>query len=356
MSMPVFLDRGKLKPRLFVAADRKSGVQLAADTFPDNRIEIGLINNMPDLAVEQTERQILKLLDAAAGDLVVRLKLFAMSDLPRTEFGHKHTARLHYRDVEDLSSNNLDALIITGAEPRAEGLKLEPYWESLTDVLDWADNNTVTTICSCLAVHAAVLHFDAIDRQALERKCFGVFEFKQVNYNKLLDGVAGRFRMPHSRWNQITERDLNAAGYIVLSKGGEGVDTFMKERKSLFVFFQGHPEYEAWTLLGEYRRDIGRYLAGERPVFPDAPTGYFDQQSMSALSTFKKQALKRRERDLMEGFPTDQLSGKLTDHWRDTAAGIYANWLDLIAAQKAKNGVNANGLARVRLGDGVGEL
>src|SRR2546429_6417390 len=42
------------------------------------------------------------------------------------------------------------------------------------------------------------------------------------------------------------------------------VDMFVKELNSLFVFFQGHPEYEATTLLLEYRRDIKRFLRRER--------------------------------------------------------------------------------------------
>ena len=37
-----------------------------------------------------------------------------------------------------------------------------------------------------------------------------------------------------------------------------GVDTFIKQDAGLFIFFQGHPEYEAQTLMGEYRRDISR--------------------------------------------------------------------------------------------------
>ena len=47
-----------------------------------------------------------------------------------------------------------------------------------------------------------------------------------------------------------------------------GVDTFIKQQKSLFVFFQGHPEYESDTLLREYRRDVGRYIKGETATYP----------------------------------------------------------------------------------------
>jgi homoserine trans-succinylase len=41
----------------------------------------------------------------------------------------------------------------------------------------------------------------------------------------------------------------------------------VKQRNSLLVFFQGHLEYEAQTLLLEYRRDVGRYLRRERELY-----------------------------------------------------------------------------------------
>ena len=53
----------------------------------------------------------------------------------------------------------------------------------------------------------------------------------------------------------------------------------MKQRESLFVFFQGHPEYDAVTLLLEYRRDVGRYLRRERDTYPPMPQGYFDEET-----------------------------------------------------------------------------
>ena len=47
------------------------------------------------------------------------------------------------------------------------------------------------------------------------------------------------------------------------------MDLFVKKKeKSLFVHFQGHPEYGAQTLLKEYRRDIKRFLRGERETYP----------------------------------------------------------------------------------------
>ena len=47
------------------------------------------------------------------------------------------------------------------------------------------------------------------------------------------------------------------------------MDSFVKKKKrSLFVHFQGHPEYGAQTLLKEYRRDIKRFLRAERETIP----------------------------------------------------------------------------------------
>ena len=78
---------------------------------------------------------------------------------------------------------------MTGTEPRAANLTEEPYWGPLTQVLEWAEHHTVSTILSCLAVHAAVLYSDGIDRCALPHKCFGVFDFDKAADHPILDGV-----------------------------------------------------------------------------------------------------------------------------------------------------------------------
>src|SRR5258708_1071627 len=87
-------------------------------------------------------------------------------------------------------------------------------------------------------------------------------------------GGAGGREMPDSGWNDIPEDALRACGYRVLMRSEDaGVDTFVKQRQSLFVFLQGHPEYEAVTLLLEYRRDVARYLRSERDTYPPMPQG-----------------------------------------------------------------------------------
>src|SRR2546423_12282332 len=190
--------------------------------------------------------------------------------------------------------------MVRGAEPRAADLEDEPYWESLTRVLEWAEDRTYSTILWGLAAHAGILHIDGIVRRPLGDKRFGVFECVRVTDHPLTAAAPSRLRMPHSRWNEIPEEALLACGYRVLTRSEDaGVDAFVKQRKSLFVFLQGHPEYEAVTLLLEFRRDIGRFLRGERDTYPPAPHGYFDQETVEALIALRERALIDRREELL---------------------------------------------------------
>jgi len=296
-------------------------------------LDIGLINNMPDAALDATERQFRGLLGAAADDIAVSLTLYTLPEVPRTDFGRRQVST--YANFDDLWDRRHDGLIVTGAEPRATDLKDEPFWGSLTRVLEWAESHTYSTILSCLAAHAAILHIDGIVRRPLGDKRLGIFECVRVSDHPLTAAAPIRLRMPHSRWNEIPEEALLACGYRVLTRSEDaGVDAFVKQRKSLFVFFQGHPEYEAVTLLLEYRRDIGRFLRGERDTYPSIPEGYFDEETVHALTTLRERALSDRREELLTEFPLEMAAGKVTNTWRSTAEGLYRNWLLYILAQK----------------------
>jgi homoserine O-succinyltransferase len=299
-----------------------------------NCIDIGLVNNMPGAALEATERQFRALLDTAADGVVVRLTLYALPDVPRREAAQRHV-RSFYSDISDLWDRHLDGLIVTGTEPRAPSLIDEPYWASLTRLLEWAERSTHSTVWSCLAAHAALLHIDGIVRRPLRDKRFGVFECARVSDHPLTARVPDRLRMPHSRWNDIPQDALMACGYRVLTRSEDaGVDAFVKQRKSLFVFFQGHPEYEADTLLLEYRRDIGRFLRGERDSYPAMPRGYFDDDAVDVLSAVQERALSDRREEMLADFPTALMAGKVRYTWHSAAVCVYRNWLLYLCAQK----------------------
>jgi homoserine O-succinyltransferase len=301
-------------------------------------IHIGLINNMPDGALEATERQFLTLLNsaAAAKGIAVRLSLYALPDLPRTESGLRRIGRCYSR-IENLWDSHLDGLIVTGAEPQAANLKDEPYWGSLTTVLDWAEHHTHSIVLSCLAAHAALQHVDGISRRRLGGKRFGVFECAQASDHQLMAGVPSLLQTPHSRWNDVSEKELTDCGYRVLTRAKDGsVDTFVKQRKSLMVCFQGHPEYESDTLLLEYRRDVGRYLRRERETYPGLPEGYFDCDAADALTTLQQRALSDRDGELLRDFPAVQPGKRGPNAWSPAAGRIYGNWLTHLRAEKER--------------------
>lgn len=299
-------------------------------------IDVGLVNNMPDAALQSTERQFRSLLGKAAHGLNVRLSFFALPEVPRADVGADRIRRLYF-PIDSLAKRRVDALIVTGAEPRTAVLQDEPYWPRLTRLLDWARDHTESTILSCLAAHAAVLHLDGIERRPLPDKRFGVFQCKRASDHELTATGPSAVPMPHSRWNEIPEDRLAACGYRVLTRSDEaGPDAFVKEQdgRSLFVFLQGHPEYEADTLLLEYRRDVKRFLTGERDLYPPLPQGYFDAEVAGELATLQRRAESDRREDLLADFPTELALRRVTNSWRPAAIDFYRNWLSWLRGRK----------------------
>ena len=285
---------------------------------PSDSLHIGLINNMPDGAIKSTERQFRTLLEEASGDTPVVLTLFSLPSVPRSVTALELMSQSH-AGIEDLWGSRLDGLIVTGAEPTTASLHDEPYWQTLQQVFDWADANTYSTILSCLASHAAVLHRDGIARQPRKTKRFGLILCEKTSHHPLTASIPSWFTIPHSRWNELSSAELERNGYRILSETVDGSpDLFIKKHNSLFVYFQGHPEYETNSLMLEYRRDLGRFLRGEGETIPQQPENYFTSQVAEALA------------DLPEGTPIAFLESGIQNLWRSTARTLYRNWLDLL--------------------------
>jgi homoserine O-succinyltransferase len=336
--LPVLVNIDSQDHHLFARAsdDRVNGPSRKHAAF-GNCVNIGLINNMPDSALIPTERQLFDVLNAAAGKLIVKLHLYSMETTPRTDWGRDYIRRF-YLGTNDLLNSSLDGLIVTGAEPKAARLTEEPYWVSFRQIIDWAKENTSSSIYSCLAVHGAVLHQDGIERHPLADKCIGVFAQTKTIDHPLMLGVSSNLRIPHSRWNEVREGPLKECGYTVLTKSADvGVDSFVKQHKrSLFVYFQGHPEYEAQSLLGEYRRDIGRFLRRESENYPTMPKGYFTEAAEEALVAFQHEALSDRCPELLACFPADRLAQELRSSWHTAAKRIYRNWILHLSSQRTQ--------------------
>ena len=297
----------------------------------DNRpaLTIGLINNMPDSALKATERQFARLLQAVAGNVRIRLHCLTLRSVQRSASARQHVER-GYRNIADLDRLGIDALIVTGAEPVAASLPDEPYWRELTRIVDWARSNTRSTIWSCLAAHAAVLHLDGIERHRLPTKCSGVYDCAGITDDWLTRDAVAPLKVSHSRLNELRESELAARGYQILTRSDEaGVDVFARQGQSRFIFFQGHPEYDALSLQREYMRDVARFLTGEREDFPRLPVNYFDAETEQVLTGFERRAKAMREPTLAAELPGLTLRP-------DIAAGsaamvLFRNWVSFLA-------------------------
>jgi homoserine O-succinyltransferase len=340
--MPVFLN-----PK-HPDFERRSGLDWpraqpgALENPRSTSLHIGLVNNMADAAMCATERQFLRLLEAAAGDLLVYLTLYALPEVERELPGRRRVENFYF-GIEQLWEQPPeqwpDGLIVTGREPLTSDLREEAYWPSFKRVLEWTQEHARSAVWSCLAAHAAVLALDGIERVRSQHKHFGILTCERTAPHALLAGAPASMRFPHSRWNGVPAGQLSAKGYQVLTRTSDGgVDTFVKQDAGLFVFFQGHPEYESETLMGEYRRDVGRYLKGERETYPLLPLDYFGEETERSLREIEARARASRQEKLLGEVSAVLNSVRIHNTWRSTGALIYRNWLEHLCTQKRVGG------------------
>jgi len=328
--MTVLLEKRRLivSPGLAPAQLREED-KFGRPQHADVDLTIGLVNNMPDAALQATERQFMRLLRQAAGDTRIDFHCFSLPSVHRTQTAKWRIDR-QYTDIADLGRLHIDGLIVTGAEPNAATLPEEPFWRELTGIVDWAKTNTRSTIWSCLAAHAAILHLDGIERRRLDTKCSGIYDCFKVADHWLTADIASPLRVSHSRLNELRAHDLSARGYQLLTYSPQcGVDIFAKSLRSQFIFFQGHPEYEALSLEREYLRDISRFLAGERDSYPAIPAGYFDNETEERLTGFERRAHVERRSALGTELPERTLRHDVATGAAATA--IFRNWLGYLS-------------------------
>ncbi len=310
---------------------------------------------MPDAALEATERQFMSLLTAASEGISIDLTLYALPGVPRAGIAANRVNET-YVSTDALLAVRLDGLIVTGREPLTPDLQDEPYWMNFIAVLEWARHNTYSAIWSCLAAHAAVLHMDGIKRIRNHKKHCGALPCRRVASHPLNEGAPSHFPIPHSRWNGLPEESLIESGYHLLAvTEGAGVDSFYKDEKSLFLFFQGHPEYESSTLLFEYRRDVSRYLTGESDVYPTMPRNYFDTETTNKLNAIQQEALRHRDGGLLALVSEALEKASIENTWRSTAIRLYGNWLKYMAARKEHQATLEMDLEVLQVQDSAGD-
>ncbi|WP_020564901.1 homoserine O-succinyltransferase MetA [Methylosarcina fibrata] len=292
-------------------------------------MHIGLLNIMPDAALEATERQFFRLVGACNQIAQFHVHPFTIDGLPRSDAAKAHIAK-YYEPFEKIKEDGLDALIISGANVTRPHLQEEDFWMPLTEVFSWAKENVTSVLCSCLATHALIQYCYGIERTRLPGKRWGVFSHKLTDRtHPLVAEINTRFDVPHSRFNEIFQADMERKGLKVLAVSKEaGVHLAVSSDGFRIVFFQGHPEYDEISLLKEYKREVLRYYRREIEDYPPFPENYFNEEARQIFTVYRDHVVSaRRNGRELEPFPENRVLEHIDNTWRDTAKAVFNNWL-----------------------------
>lgn len=296
-------------------------------------MHVGLLNMMPDAALEATERQFFRLVGACNQITQFHVHPFTIEGLERGPEAQVHIER-YYESFDTIKQEGLDALIISGANVSQPKLHFEPFWHPLSEVFEWAKINVPSILCSCLATHALIQHCYGIERTPLSGgKRWGVFSHKVIDRkHPLVSEINTRFDVPHSRFNEIFRSDMELHKLKILVASEEaGVHLATSPDGFRIVFFQGHPEYDDISLLKEYKREVLRYYHLEIDEYPPFPVNYFNPIIQSILSEYKAQVIAGRNNQTpIAEFPETAILEYIDNTWRDTARAVFNNWLGKI--------------------------
>ncbi len=302
---------------------------------------------MPDAALQATERQFFRLVGESNQIAQLYIHPFTLPQLERSKETKAYIDK-YYESFDDIKTQGLDALIITGANVENTELEQNAFWNPLKEVMEWSWNNVTSTMCSCLATHAIMQSKYLQKRKTFENgKLWGVYRHRVMDRKHLLvRNMNTVFDVPHSRFNNISPEQFNAAGMktLIASKDA-GTHIAVSQDGFRLICMQGHPEYDTISLLKEYLREIKRYKSGERNTPPPLPTNYFKPEMIKRIMNFSLEDVSDSQLDNLN----KELSETLENTWTDSARSIIASWIGLVyqitnADRKKQfmNGVNPN--------------
>ncbi len=295
-------------------------------------LHFGLLNMMPDAALAATERQFFRLVGESNPIAQFYMHPFTVPEVKRGAKGQAHIDT-YYESFSSIKEAGLDGLIITGANVTRANLAEEPFWEPLVDVFNWAQKNVTSVLCSCLASHAVLQSQHGILREHLSKKMWGVFPHTVVDLtHPLVKDVNTLFDVPHSRFNQITRKQIEAEGlHVLVESQHAGVHLAVSKDGIRTVYFQGHPEFDVISLLKEYKREVGLFMSGLLTEYPPFPKNYFSPTAQAIFDEYQERCIL----SLSEGrpapvFPEAEVRSALHNTWHDTGKAVVGNWIGLI--------------------------
>ncbi len=276
--------------KIFVMDSARAGTQ---DIRP---LEVAILNLMP--TKEVTETQLMRLLGNTP--LQVNITLINTASYRSTHVSVDHMQKF-YCTFEQAKQKKFDGMIVTGAP--VENIPFEDvlYWDELTEIIDFAEKNVTSTTYICWGAQAALYHKFGIKKVDLKEKLFGVFPTNAVVENDmLLKGMDDTFYIPHSRHTAIDEEALRRQSDVsILATSPEAGIAIAKTSDNRNFFFTGHAEYDRFTLLTEYERDLNKGLEIK------APANYFVDEKLRIVDM----------------------------KWKSTANLLFYNWLNYYVYQ-----------------------
>ncbi|MBX2838814.1 MAG: homoserine O-succinyltransferase, partial [Gammaproteobacteria bacterium] len=295
-------------------------------------LHVGLLNMMPDAALQATERQFFRLVGSSNPIAQFHMHPFTLDSISRSAKARAHIES-YYEPWKELQERGLDALIISGANVTQPDLALEVFWDDLSEVIAWAENNVTSTLCSCLATHSVLLARYDIARQRLSSKCWGVFEHEVIRRDHpLVSQLNTQQSVPHSRFNDVSRQQMEAKGLHVLIEGEKpGVQLAVSPDGFRTVFFQGHPEYDEISLMKEYKRELAQFFNGTRSDYPPVPEHYFDAHVLAILDEYREQLeIAKAKGTMPPEFPEYLIRPRLHNTWHDSGEALVGNWIGLV--------------------------
>lgn len=260
-------------------------------------LRIAILNLMPNK--EETEVQLLRSLSNTPLQVDVTF-------LTTGTYVGKHTPTSHldqfYLTYDDVKNRKFDGLIITGAPVELMKFEEVTYWDELTKIMEWSKTNITSTLHICWGAQAGLYYHYGIDKTAVEKKIFGLFEHKVLNRKvPLVRGFDDVFYAPHSRYTTVSRDEIIKCRELTILAESDEAGVFITladEGKQIFVM--GHPEYDRISLDNEYKRDIAKGLDIA------LPKNYY---------------------------PEDKPGQKPNLVWRAHANAMYTNWLNYYVYQ-----------------------
>jgi len=241
---------------VFVMTESRASTQ---DIRPLN---IAILNLMPNKVT--TEIQLLRLL--ANSPLQLNVDLLRLDN-----HVSKNTPASHldcfYRFFSEVEQQKYDGLIITGAPLGLVEYQDVSYWPQLTQILAWADQHVTSTLFLCWAAHAALYYYYGLQREIRGEKLSGVYAQQVVApLSPLVRGFDDEFFVPHSRYAQVPQQRYQQHPDIQVVAEADATGAYLLQNRSgSRIFITGHPEYDAYTLDEEYRRDCAAGLNSKIP-------------------------------------------------------------------------------------------